>query len=51
MVRRLVRLASRRVPPRQTEISTRLSIGGAPEVNVGKGIARLGAVLQDCLGR
>jgi 2-aminoadipate transaminase len=29
----------------------RLSFGGATEVNVRKGIARLGAVLHDCLGR
>lgn len=29
----------------------RLSFGGATEVNVRKGTARLGAVLQDCLGR
>ena len=29
----------------------RLSFGGATETNVRKGIARLGAVLHDCLGR
>jgi len=28
----------------------RLSFGGATEANVREGIARLGAVLRDCLG-